>query len=396
MSSSDGTSDPTSVEQSAGESADCDSAEESDSTGWLNFGHSRAGARADRQEARRERRVGLLVLVLVLAVVAGLLVWRPWSKASATDTGYAELGGDRVAALLVVSGPAGAVATAVVEQDRRGKGSGALVAVPGGLDLSVEGVGALSVHDAAAAAGPTLTRDALGALLGVPLVGSWVIAQGDFVAMVDRLGGIRVAGAQADGRTALARAGADAGGARDALTGFVSAFPAGFSATRALLGDLGVLDGPGLPVPRLAAVVAGLARDGAGGRLRTGALPLDSSGQLLDAAGAAPLVSGVLGGRPGQGRADTTPRIAVSIAPGVASAESDVQADVLDAGYAFLRGPLVAAGTPSAVVVRTGTPDAEQLGAAIAALFDLPGSVIRVGADLPLGADVAVVLGRQP
>src|SRR6202035_3125922 len=102
------------------------------------------------------------------------------------------------------------------------------------------------------------------------------------------------------------------------------------------------------------------------------------------------------GGRPGAGRADSTPRGAVSIAPDAGLAELDVQADVLDAGYAYLRGPAVAAGAASSVVVRTGTPDAAKLGAAIAALFDLPGSAVRLGAEVPLGADVAVVLAKQP
>jgi hypothetical protein len=392
MTSSDEQSDPTSVEQPV----DLEASGEADSTGWLNFMHSRAGARVDRREVRRERRIAALVLVLVLGAVAGIVVWRPWSAGRSDDAGDAALGADRVAALVVVSDRSGAVATAVVEQDRRGSGSGAVVGVPGSLGLSVEGLGPLSVRDAAAQAGPTLSRDALGALLGVPLVGSWVIASGDFVALVDRLGGIRVAGQPVDGKTALARAGVDAAGVRDVVTGFVSAFPAGFAATRSLLGNLGVLDEPGLPVARLAALVSGLARDVPDGRLRTGALPLDSSGQALDPTGATPLITDILGGRPGAGRADSTPRVSVSIAPGAGLAELDVQADVLDAGYEYLRGPAVAAGAASSVVVRTGTPDAQKLGAAIAALFDLPGSAVRLGAEVPLGADVAVVLAKQP
>jgi hypothetical protein len=194
----------------------------------------------------------------------------------------------------------------------------------------------------------------------------------------------------------LARAGVDAAGARDVMTGLVSAFPAGFAATRVLLGDLGMLDEPGLPVARLAALVSGLARDAPAGRLRTGALPLDSSGHALDPAGATAMITDILGGRPGAGRADSTPRVAVSIAPDAGLAESDVQADVLDAGYEYLRGEAVAADAPSSVVVRTGTPDALKLGYAIAALFDLPTAVVRVGADVALGADVAVVLAKQP
>ena len=143
--STDGRSDPTSVEQSVEPEADGD-------TGWLNFVHSRAGARIDRREARRERWVVLAGLLVVAAVIAGVLVWRPWSGRSSADTGVSALGADRVAMLLAVSDGRGAIATAVLEQDRRHGGSGAVVGVPANLDLSVEGLGTMSVHDAVASA----------------------------------------------------------------------------------------------------------------------------------------------------------------------------------------------------------------------------------------------------
>jgi hypothetical protein len=385
----DGRSDPTSVEQPVDPEADGD-------TGWLNFVHSRAGTRIDRREARRERRVVLAVLLVVMAVIAGVLVWRPWTGRSVADTGAAALGADRVAMLLAVSDGKGAIATAVLEQDRRNGGSGAVVAVPSTLNLSVEGVGTLSVHDAEAGAGPSLTQDALGSLLGVPLVGTWAMSFDNFAGLVDRLGGITVGGvAASDAKVLLAHPG-DTNVVRDVAAGFADAFPSGFNATRTLLGSLGVLDGPGLPVPRLAAVLSGLSREAPAGHLRTAALPLDTSGHNLDPAGAPPIITGILGGVPGQGRTDPTPRIAVSLGSGAGLAEGDAQADVLGAGYQYVAGPAAAANAVNAVVVRTGTADALKLGAAIAALFNLPTSVVRVGADVPLGADVSVTLAKQP
>jgi hypothetical protein len=290
--------------------------------------------------------------------------------------------------------PAGAAATAVLLQDRRGKGSGALVVVPGELALPVEGASGQTVRTALAGAGPVLAREGLSALLGVPMVGSWVLDVGDFSGLVDRLGGLRLPSGQVDGKGAAARAATGAAGAQEVLSGFVTAFPGRYTAAHDLLGDLGVLAAPGLPVPRLAAVLAGLAREHPTGRLRVATLPLDASGHMLDQAKALPVVRDVLGGQPGAGRADLTPRILISIAAGAALTASDARADVLDAGYEYLAGPAAAAGAVTSVVVRAGTADAEALGYDVASLLNLPTRVVRIGDDVPFGADVAVVLGK--
>lgn len=366
-----------------------------ETSGWLSFMHSRAGRRADRREEVRERVLLLAVLLLIAALVAALLVWRPWSGGGGiTDTGNEELGADRVALLVQVQDPGGAAASAVLLQDRRGKGSGALVVVPGELALPVEGSSGLTVRTALAQAGPVLSREGLAALLGVPLVGSWVLDINDFAGLVDRLGGLHLASGVADGKTAAAQAASSPAGAQQVLTAFVAAFPGRYTAAHGLLGDLGVLAAPGLPVPRLAAVLAGLARENPS-RLRITTLPLDASGHTLDQTAALPVVRDVLGGQPGAGRADSTPRILVSIAPGAALSASDARAEVLDAGYEYVAGAAAAAGAKSSVVVRTGTADAQALGADVASLLNLPGSVVRIGDDVPFGADVAVVLGKS-
>jgi hypothetical protein len=366
-----------------------------EASGWLNFMHSRAGRRADRREQARERVLLGVVLLVIAVVVATLLVWRPWSgDAGVADTGNDELGADRVALLMQLQDPAGAAATAVLVQDRRGKGTGALVVVPGELGLPVEGASGQTVRTALAGAGPVLSREGVAALLGVPMVGSWVLDVGDFAGLVDRLGGLHLPSGQVDGKAAAARAATGPAGAQEVLTGFVTAFPGRYTAAHDLLGDLGVLAAPGLPVPRLAAVLAGLAREHPPGRLRVAVLPLDASGHMLDQTKALPVVRDLLGGQPGAGRADLTPRILISLAPGAALSASDVRADVLDAGYEYLAGPAAAAGAASQVVVRTGTADAAALGAEVASLLGLSASAVRVGDDVPFGADVAVVLGK--
>lgn len=373
--------------------------EETAAAGWLQFVRSRAGDRADRKGARRERLVLAGALVIVLALVAGVLFWRPWSGGGATaDTGDEALGADRVLLLLQVQRGDGAAATAVLLRDRQGRVGGAVVPVPASLALPLEGTAAATVRSALTEAGPTLSREALGELLGITLVGSWVLPESDFVTVVDRIGGVPAGGTSLnggalDGKAALARVGTGAKETGEVLGALVAGFPTGFAAATELLLDSAVLDAPGLPVTRLAAVLSGLARESAAGRLVVRSLPLDSSGTQLDPLAASPVVRDLLGGEPGAGRADATPRIAVSIA-GEEVTVADVRADVLGAGYEYLAGPAAPTGALSSVVVRVGTPDAQALGADVADLLGLPGSAVKVGGEVPFGADVAVVIGR--
>ncbi len=95
---------------------------------------------------------------------------------------------------------------------------------------------------------------------------------------------------------------------------------------------------------RLGALMAGLARDAAATRLGVGALPLDPASRGLDLVAALPVVRDMLGGVPGQGREDATPRILVQFAPRSGSTEADVRADVVNAGYEYVAGGAAAAG----------------------------------------------------
>lgn len=382
-----------STEQFAFVDADPDA--DGEVSGWLTFMHSRAGRKVDRREQRRERLTLLAVALALVALVAGIVVWSPWSSAEEkADTGHSVMPGDRVAVLFQVQGVDGSAASsAILLHDRRDGGRGALVTVPPALLLPVEGGGRVTVRQALAEAGPTLTREALAELLGVPMAGSWVLDGTEFSVLVDRLGGIRVGGQTVPGAQALQRVGGADGG-RDVLTAFVGAFPGGFTAGRDLLVDFGILAAPGLPVDLLGAVVTGLARDGAAKTLGVGVLPLDASGFGLDVAAALPIVRDLLGGEPGEGRGDATPRIQVQLAPGSGVQESDVRADVLNAGYEYVDGGAAPGGAPSVVLVRPSLPDAQALGESIAMTLGLPVSAVRLSDDVPFTADVLVVLGR--
>jgi hypothetical protein len=383
-----------STEQFAFVDDNFDATDDLEASHWLSFMNSRAGRRVDRRERARER-VTILAVVLALVVVAGgVVLWSPWSSAEKADTGHDVMPADQVAVLFQVQAAnSTATTSAILVHDRRSGGRSALVNVPPDLVIPVEGEGRLTVRQALADAGPTLSREALSELLGVNLSGSWVLDATGFSLLVDRLGGLRVGGQALTGAQALARVGATGGG-QDVLPAFLSAFPTAYTVGRDLLTDVGILAAPGLPVDLLGAVVTGISRDDAAGKLKLAALPLDSSGHMLDLSAALPVVRDLLGGQPGRTNPDATPRILVRIVKGSGYQESDVRADVLNAGYEYVDGGTIAGGA-SQVVVRPSTPDARAIGASIAITLGLPESAVRLSDDVPFTADVLVVLGKS-
>jgi hypothetical protein len=275
-------------------------------------------------------------------------------------------------------------------------------------------------------AGPTLTREAIGELLGIELAGNWVIDHAAFARLVDTLGGVDVGGGDLKNCGAAAPATGGRGNARAlpadsergvqvvdgqtavriadtgrcsgrVLEGLAIALPGSFAAARATLDSVGVLPSSGLDTPVLAAVLAGLHRDVApgGGQMSFGSLELNPSGNTLNAEASRSIVIDVLGGRPGEDPGGT-PRILVQIAPGAGVKESDVRADVLNAGYEYVDGGAAPAGATRVVLVRPSTPDAQALGESIATTLGLPLSAVRLSDDVPFTADVVVVLVGPP
>ena len=350
------------------------------------------------------------------------MLWSPWSSGGEpVDTGHDAMGADRVNVLFQLEAPDGsATLTGVLMHDRRGDGRSAVVTVPTEMVLTVEGGTRETVRKALVEAGPTLTREAIAELLGIELAGSWVIDHAAFARLVDTLGGIDVGGGACsgapaptsgsrgnaralpadtergvqivNGQTALQFAASGCPGR--VLEGLTMGLPASFSAARATLDSVGVLASPGLNTPVLAAVLAGLRRDlgPGGGDFEWGDLQLNPSGNTLDVEASRTTVIDVLGGRPGTDPGGT-PRILVQLAPGSGVKESDVRADILNAGYEYVDGGAATAGAGRLVLVRPSMPDAQALGESIATTLGLPLSAVRLSDDVPFTADVLVVLG---
>jgi hypothetical protein len=381
-----------------------DEQESGDLAGWLSFTQTRASRRQQRQE-RLHGRLRLVGVLLVAALLAtGLSVWSPWSSPPDPDTGDAFLGGDRATVLLAVAGRDGtALLSALVVHDREHR-RGSVVAVPTELVLPVTGEGRMAVGAAVGRAGPTLTSEAVGDALGVRVDGSWVLPQAEFARFVERLGGLEVAvdrqplgGAQAVRYAAHLPPGEDRTRRTQQVLGALAASsPKSFTGTRDLLRSLGVLGDSGVTVDRLAAVLSGLARDAAAGRLAAGALPVDPGTQGLHVARAATLVRDMLGGRPRMSLGDVTPRVMVQLPRVDRELAAEVRASLLNGGYEYLDGGSSDTyGRSSLVTVRPDVAGARPVGEAVALTLGLDRNVVRESGSVPVVADVLVVLGSD-
>jgi hypothetical protein len=391
-----------------------------DTAAWLSFTRTRAGRRQERQELLRARlrAAGATGAALLLAV--GLFAWSPWSSGRDSDTGDTALGSRRATVLLGVQGRDGAALLAGLLVHDRVDRRGGVVVVPPEVRLPVSGEGRIEVAQALRRAGPTLTREAIGDAVGVAVDGSWVLPADEFARFVDRLGGVEVAVDETVARSGrpVVRAGQRRLSGEQAiayatylgpgeeqsrrserteqvLRALASAVPETFVGTRAVLHSLGVLGDVGLSVDRLAAVLSGLSRDASARRLGAGTLPVDEAGHGLDVAAAGPLVRDLLGGRPRTSLGDVTPRVMVQLRSADAGLAAEVRATLVGAGYEYVDGGTAPAGEGSVVTVRAGTTDAIPVGEAVALTLGLDRRDVTTSADLPVLADVLVVLGAD-
>jgi hypothetical protein len=389
-----------------------------DTAAWLSFTRTRAGRRQERRELLRARLRAAAAVGAAVLLAVGLFAWSPWSSRRDSDTGDAALGSRRATVLLGVQGRDGAGLFAGLLVHDRVDRRGGVVVVPPEMRLPVSGEGRIEVAEALRRAGPTLTREAIGDALGVMVDGSWVLPADEFARFVDRLGGVEVAvdatvtrsgrpvvragQRRLSGEQAIAYATYLGPGEQQSrrsertqrvLRALASAVPETFAGTRAVLHSLGVLGDVGLPVDRLAAVLSGLSRDTSARRLGAGTLPVDEAGQGLDAAVAGPLVRDVLGGRPRASLGDVTPRVMVQLGSADERLAAEVRATLVGAGYEYVDGGTAPAGKGSVVTVRAGTADAIPVGEAVALTLGLDRTNVTTSADLPVVADVLVVLG---
>lgn len=397
---------------------------------------SRSESRRARHESRvrRWRLVGAGAGAVVLAVVAGVLLWPGGDSPAGTGDTAATQGRSQSTLLVQLAGPGGnAVGSALLAHDTRsGKGAGVLV--PSRLIADVPGQGSLPFGEALGLVGGTLSADTLTDLLGVTVDGTWVLREDSMTKLVDELGGVTVDVDAAVTRTddngdrvvivdkgtqRLNGADATAYGTflgsgepeqarlsrfKDVLAASVAELPDDPAEMQQVLASLGDGSRPTLASDRLGEFLDGLRRDDAADRLEYQILPtrtIDTGGKDitygLDQQGASKLVGNLLAGSVPDGPSDGPVRVLVQNGVGTPGLGEKARTKLVDSGFRFVNGGNADDFNheTSAVVIMDGTRASRAQGSAVASALGLPAGDLRVSPTGQTVADVIVILGND-
>ncbi|MFI9200402.1 LCP family protein [Streptomyces sp. NPDC053048] len=387
---------------------------------WLKFSESRT-ERRDGRRRRGRNRLAALAVVLGL-VVAGGITWLLLSAGG--DEGAAPAaGGAQQRDVIVVhlrQTTGGVSSTALLVDNGTAHRATALL-LPNALAVAQEGGGATTLGGSVQDAGTGGTRDALNALLGSGIKGSWRLDTPYLENLVELVGGITVdtnttvPGAEPGERPLVDRGAGRRLGGREAVAYAVYRAPgegqerqlARFGQVmRAVLGkmsgDAGTATGtveslaqipdPSLSTRQLGASLAHLAERARQGSYETRVLPVRPDGTLAGPA-ADSVVREVLGGTVRAPGRDAPPRVSVKNATGGAPAGGSARVTLVNGGFTYVDAGAAKAPRKASAVLYA---DDGRAGEAkeVARTLGLPEGAVRKG-EGAAGADVTVVLGQD-
>ncbi|MFG1806106.1 LCP family protein [Streptomyces sp. NPDC049040] len=392
---------------------------------WLKFSESRTERREEAKRRGRNRKAGLVVL-LVLALLGGTgYLWHAGklpglgkTKATQAAAGGPQKRDVIVVHLIPVDGGPSDTALLV---DNSTKGRGTTVLLPNSLSVTSDD-GTAATLDKSVGDGIGPTRDSLNTLLGADIKGSWRLDSPYLELLVDALGDVYI-----DTDTAVKGTGKDSGrtlvqqGKQQELTGQAAVAYATYraagepqtkqlsrfgqvlqavlkkmpsdaaGATRTVQSLSQILD-PSLTDKQLGASLAQLANLAKTGAYSTTLLPVQKDGTLSqDTDG---VVKDVLGGTVKQSTGTTQPRVVISDATGKSDTAGMAQAAIVNGGtYTYVPGGKASATKTASQVLYA---DPARLAAAkdVAATLGLPPTAVKKG-KVPSNADIAVTLGKD-
>jgi anionic cell wall polymer biosynthesis LytR-Cps2A-Psr (LCP) family protein len=390
---------------------------------WLKFSESRTERRDERKRRARNRVVGLLVVVALLAVGAGGYLWKTGRVLGGGHTVAAAGGGTggRRHVIVVNLRPVDSdeTASALLVSNTTTK-HGTTVLLPNSLEVNTDD-GTSTTLGKSVLDGAAPTQDGLSTLLGTTIDGTWRLDTPYLEILVQTLGGITVdtdatvrAGKKHTGRVEVTQGKAqDLGGQQaveyatyrapgepqtDQLARFgqvlravLMKMPSDASLATKTVESMGAIPDPSLSDKQLGASLAVLADQAKSGDYSTTTLPVRSDGTLSTKATDS-VVKDVLGGAVKNASTDGTPRISVRNATGNAKEANDAQAAVVNAGYTFVSSGTAPARATSQVLY--GSAGDKATAAEVAKTLDLPASAVRKGT-VAANADITVVLGAD-
>jgi anionic cell wall polymer biosynthesis LytR-Cps2A-Psr (LCP) family protein len=397
---------------------------------WLNFTENRTER---REEAKRRARSRLVALAVVLALVAVGGVGYLWyagklpglssssgSKTTATTATAAQKRDVIVVHLHDTSG--GGTATALLVDNTTTK-RGTTVLLPNSLVLTDDDGTTTTLAKSVDDDGSDGTRDALDAVLGTDIEGTWRLDTPYLQNLVDLVGNIEVdtdtdvpdPGAKKgtaplvrkgkdqtlSGKTAVAyatyRAPGEAQNAQlerfgQVMQGVLRKISSDADAATVTVQTLAQILDPSLTDKDLGTFLAKLSDLAKGGDYRTTLLPVRADG-TLSAKDSADVVKDVLGGTAKSPDKDAAVSVSVQNAGGAKSDTEDARVVLLNGGFTFLDAGTAASTKATSQVLYADAADKENA-VEVAKTLGLPTSAVKKGT-VAANADVAVVLGQD-
>ncbi|MER0244386.1 LCP family protein [Streptomyces sp. HSW2009] len=399
--------------------------ESEDVIDWLKFAETRSERRDGRKRQLRTRLIaGGAALALVVGGGVGYLWYAeklPGMSSSSEDS--ASAGGAQRRQVIVVHlrETKGGGSSSILLVDNATTKKGSTVLLPNALAVPGEN-GTTTLGNAVESEGAGGTRDALSALLGSDIQGTWRLDTPYLENLVELVGGITVdtdvlvpgakegddplvkrgKGAQLTGQGAVAYAThrepsedqnkqlGRFGQVMRAVLDKISTDPGKATST---VEQLAQIPDPSLSEKQLGASLAGLAQRADDGSYATELLAVQPDGTLSDAA-SENVVKDVLGGsvkQPEDG-ASSAPRVSVRNATGDEAKAGSAQVALVNGGFTVVAGGT--AGTESTSRVTYADAAHADQAKQVAATLGLPASAVAQGKGAA-NADVTVVLGSD-
>ncbi|MEV5610264.1 LCP family protein [Streptomyces sp. NPDC052225] len=393
---------------------------------WLKFTESRS-ERREEAKRRGRNRVVALVVVLALCVVGGIgYLWSagklPFLSDDAKKTGGAVAAGPQNRDVIVVhlhNTKGGATSTALLVNNTTTQ-QGTTVLLPNSLAVSGDDGTTSTLGKSVDDDGSSGTSDAIDALLGTDVQGTWRLDTPYLNNLVELVGNIDIdtdanvpdpdkkgatlvhKGEQQtlSGPMAVAYATYRAKGEAETaqlmrfgqvMQGVLRKLSSDPQAATTTVQTLAQILDPSLTEKDLGAFLAKLADHAKEGDYKTALLPVRSDGTLSDAA-ANSVVKDVLGGTVKAPADGDSLRVGIRNATGAKARAEDARVSLVNGGYTF-----VSAGTAGAVPTSQVTyADAarKQDAVEVAKTLGLPTTAVKKG-KAAANADVSVVLGQD-